>query len=73
MPELLEMLKGYFIPILVRWVAKIGGTWLVTAGWGEDDLRMIIGGVLSIIIGIIVSLVNHKSASKKDPNVKTDG
>ena len=65
--NLLNLLKSYFVPLIVRWVLKIGGTWLAMAGWGEDDVTKLVGGAVAIIIGVIISLVNKKSDLAKDP------
>jgi hypothetical protein len=65
--DLLNLLKSYFIPLIVRWALKIGGTWLATAGWGEDDVTKIVGGLVAIIVGVITSLINKKSDLAKEP------
>ena len=67
--DLLNLLKSYFVPLIVRWVLKIGGTWLAMAGWGEDDVTKLVGGAVAIIIGVIISLVNKKSDLAKDPQL----
>ena len=66
--DLLNLLKTYFIPLLTRWVLKIAGTWLAVAGWGEDDVTKIVGGLVAIIVGIITSLLNKKSDLAKQPD-----
>ena len=65
--DLLKLLKTYFVPLIVRWVLKIAGTWLAIAGWGEDDITKIVGGVVAIIIGVITSLINKKTDLAKQP------
>ena len=59
--DLLKLLKTYFVPLLVRWILKIGGTWLAMAGWDADDVTQLVGGIVAILIGIITSLINKKS------------
>ena len=65
--QLFQLLKTFFLPLLVRWVLKIGGTWVAVAGWEEDELSAIIGGILSIVFGIVISLVNKKDDLESQP------
>ena len=67
--DLLKLLKTYFIPLIVRWLLKIGGGVLIYAGWNtEDELTSVIGGIVSIILGVVTSLLNKKSDLAKEPN-----
>ena len=66
--DLLKLLKTYFVPLIFRWVMKIGGTWLLaTTNWSEDQLLNIISGIVMLLIGFITSLINKKSDLAKEP------
>lgn len=62
MEEILNSLKGFVVPIIVRWILKVAGTVLVTVGISENSVYEIVFGLVTFIIGIIISLFNHKKA-----------
>jgi len=55
-------IKKFLTGILVRWILKLGGAWLLTIGVGTDTVEEIIGGILAILIGMIISLFQTKKA-----------
>ena len=68
--DLLKLLKVYFVPLIVRWVLKIAGTYFAMAGFTENDVLKLVGGIVAVIIGIITSLINKKSDLDAPPVVK---
>lgn len=61
-------LKNFFVGMVSRWIFKIAGGALMYAGiTTADGLFPLIGGAVSILIGIITSLVQHKRAIETDP------
>ena len=60
-----ETIKTLLTTFLVRWILKIGGTVLATAGISEASLTEIIGGIVMIVIGMVISWLSHQNASKK--------
>lgn len=63
----LDELKNFITGFVVRWVLKIGGTYFVTIGIEQDLVTNIIGGVVAIIFGIVISLFQTKKALNKVP------
>ena len=62
-----ENIKDYIVGILLRWVLKIGGTWLASIGVSEGDIASIIGGIVAVIVGVIISLFQQKKAVNAEP------
>ena len=52
--------KNYFVGIIFRWIAKIGGGVLLTIGITQNSWEEILGAIVSIIVGIVTSLVQNK-------------
>ncbi len=67
---MLDTIKNFLTGFITRWILKIGGTFLLSAGFSEAELTTklteIISGLLAIVIGIIISLVQHKTALETD-------
>ena len=67
---MLDTIKNFLTGFITRWILKIGGTFLLSAGFSEAELTTklteIISGFLAIGIGIIISLVQHKTALETD-------
>ena len=61
MGEIKEFLTG----IIVRWILKIGGVWLISIGVDEVTIWGVIGGVVAILIGMIMTLFQTKKAVDK--------
>ena len=61
MGEIKEFLTG----IIVRWILKIGGVWLISIGVDEVTIWGVIGGVVAILIGMIMTLFQTKKAIDK--------
>ena len=62
MDNILESLKTLLTTFLVRWILKIGGTVLATAGISESSLYEVIGGIVMIVIGMVWSWFSHQKA-----------
>ena len=61
MGEIKEFLTG----IIVRWILKLGGVWLISIGVDEVTIWGVIGGVVAILIGMIMTLFQTKKAVDK--------
>jgi len=57
-----EQIKKFLTGIIVRWILKLAGAWLLTIGVGSGTIEEIIGGVLAILIGMIISIFQTKKA-----------
>jgi len=55
-------IKKFLTGILVRWILKIGGAWLATIGIGSGTVEEIIGGILAILLGMVISIFQTKKA-----------
>jgi hypothetical protein len=58
----LDQIKQFIVGFIVRWILKIGGAWLATIGIQQGTIEEIVGGLIAIIIGIIISLFQTKKA-----------
>ncbi len=63
-----DTLKTYLVGMILRWIAKIGGGILLTIGISQNSWEEIVTAILSILIGIITSLVQHKKIALTEPN-----
>jgi ABC-type antimicrobial peptide transport system permease subunit len=64
----METVKSFIVGFIFRWVLKIGGGFFLALGMSEGKIEEIIGAIVSIIIGLIVSLFQHNKALKTDSN-----
>lgn len=62
MEDILTTLKTLLTTFLVRWILKIGGTVLASAGISESSLYEVIGGIVMILFGMILSWFSHQKA-----------
>ena len=63
----MEELKKFLVGFLVRWILKIAGTYFVTIGIQQNTIEETVGGLVAIILGIIVSLIQQKKALDTPP------
>ncbi|MBE0538396.1 MAG: hypothetical protein IH620_01685 [Ignavibacterium sp.] len=61
----IDQIKEFIIGFIVRWVLKIGGAYFITIGIEQSTIEQIIGGLVAIVIGIIISLFQTKKALDK--------
>lgn len=61
--------KKFIVEKLVQWLLKIAGGFFLSIGISQNSLEEIIGALVSIIIGIIYSVVTHKKVALSDPNI----
>jgi hypothetical protein len=59
---LLESTQGFLTGIASRWILKVAGTFLATVGLQTGQVEEIIGGIVAVLLGIAVSLIQHKKA-----------
>lgn len=62
-------IKDFLVAKLVQWVLKVGAGVLVTLGISNNSVEEIIGAVVSLILGIVYSLLTHKKIALTDPKV----
>jgi hypothetical protein len=55
--------------MVFRWILKIGGGFLLSVGVSESSLAEIVGAVVSIGLGLIISLFQQKKAINTPPPV----
>ena len=63
----MENIKGFIVGIVVRWLMKAVGGYLVIAGVTESQLTEAIGGVLVFVVGAAVSIYQHNKALNAPP------
>jgi hypothetical protein len=55
-------IKSYISGFMVRWLLKIGGGFFLSIGIDDNSLTLIVSSIVSIILGLIISLVQHTKA-----------
>ena len=65
----LETVKGFLSGMLVRWLLKIGGGFLLSVGLTEGSVTEIAGAVVAIVVGLVISLLQQKKAVLQTPPV----
>lgn len=58
--KLWESAKPYAVNFVVRWLLKVASGPLLLTGWTEDNIALFVGGILSLVVGIIFSLIQNK-------------
>lgn len=66
----MENLKQFITGFLVRWLLKVGGGYFIAIGVTENILIPIIGGIISILAGIIISLFQQNKALNMESPLK---
>ena len=57
-----DTLKNFFGGMVVRWVLKIGGGFLLNLGISEKSVAEVVGAGVAILVGLLISLFQHKKA-----------
>jgi len=60
-------IKNYIVGFLVRWIMKIGGGFLLAHGISQNSVNEIVGAIVGILFGLIISLFQHKKAVDEYP------
>lgn len=55
-------LKNFLIGFIVRWLLKIGGGFFLSLGVSENSLTVTVSAIVSIILGLVISLLQHTKA-----------
>lgn len=66
MNEIKQFLAGF----IFRWVMKIAGGYLLSVGISEGSILEIVTAVVTILIGLVISLFQHKKAIEQLPPSK---
>lgn len=62
-----ETLKGFVVGILSRWILKLVGGFLLGLGYTQDSAEALVVGVLSFVVGIVISIFQQKKAVNTPP------
>ena len=65
--DLWVLAKPYLTGMVTRWLLKVGGSVLAYSGWDENQTLVFVGGLLSIIAGMLISLFQNKKAVLATP------
>lgn len=63
-----QTVKSSIIGFLVRWVLKIGAGALATIGISEGSITEIVTALVMLIIGVVISLIQHKKIAYTNPD-----
>lgn len=66
---MLDDLKGYLTGMVARWLLKVVGGGLLFLGYSAGETTEIVAGAAGILIGIVISVVQHFLAKRSDPDV----
>jgi len=65
--EMWNTIKSFLVAKIIQWLLKVGSGVLLTLGISQNSLEEIIGAIVSLLIGIIYSLLTHKKIALTDP------
>lgn len=64
--RIMETIKNFIVGFIFRWVLKIGGGFFLAVGLSEGKVEELIGAIVSIVIGLVISLFQHDKAIKTE-------
>ncbi len=62
-----QSIKNFLVAKILQWILKFAGGFLVSLGISSDTIEEIIAGIISLIAGIIYSLITHKKVAFTNP------
>lgn len=62
-----QTIKKFIVAKIVQWILKFGAGILVTLGISSNTVEEIVAGIVSLIAGIIYSLITHKKIAFTNP------
>jgi len=62
-----QSIKNFIVAKIVQWILKFGAGVLVALGISNSTVEEIVAGLVSLIAGIIYSLITHKKIAFTDP------
>jgi len=65
--EMWNTIKSFLVAKIVQWLLKVGAGVLLTLGISQNSLEEIVGAIVSLLIGIIYSLLTHKKVALTNP------
>lgn len=65
----IETIKGFLSGMLVRWLLKIGGGFILSVGITEGSVAQIASAIVAIVVGLLISLIQQKKAVLQTPPV----
>lgn len=60
-------ISKFLVGFIVRWLMKGVGGYLIALGYTQDSAEELLLGVVSFLVGIIISLVQQKQAINTPP------
>ena len=63
-----QTLKPILVQKIVQWILKVASGVLVTLGVSQGSLTEIVTAVVTLVVGVVWSLVTNKKVSLTDPN-----
>lgn len=60
-------IKNFLVAKIVQWILKFGAGILVTLGISSKTIEEIVAGIVSLVAGIIYSLITHKKIALTNP------
>jgi len=65
--KIIDFVKKQLTGLISRWVLKIGGGFFVAIGVESGTIETTIGGILAIVIGLVISLIQGKKLANTEP------
>jgi hypothetical protein len=62
-------IKDFLVGKIVQWILKVGAGILFSLGISNQSVEEIIAAIVSLILGIVYSLLTHKKIALTDPKV----
>lgn len=63
----LDSVKGQLVTFIVRWIMKVGSGVLGAHGISEGSVTEIVGALIMLLIGVVMSFFGQKKAINTDP------
>ncbi|MBX2977605.1 MAG: hypothetical protein KF721_15875 [Ignavibacteriaceae bacterium] len=62
-------IKDFLVGKIVQWILKVGAGVLISLGISNQSVEEIIAAIVSLVLGIVYSLLTHKKIALTDPKV----
>lgn len=68
MNELWNILKPQLTGVIVRWMLKIGGGYILSLGITADSLETIATSIVMLIVGVVITVTQTKKVAYTNPD-----